>query len=163
MLIRRHAALLAAGIGMVSAASGTGAQAAGAGQETGGLPLATTNLDERVQTVTFSGQVLLRIRTGAGGYTAEQRADAVRERLPLILGLINLRPSEITVQQPHRYMDANIYVRDRLLITVDKTLAQANGNNDPGDLARQWADRMRHILPTVSIKQSKDIPESKGQ
>lgn len=130
-------------------------------KETGGLASASSYEMER-QTITYSGQILFRIRTGVAGYTAEQRADAVRERLGPILAMHNLVPKNVTVQQEKPYGDANIYVRDRLLITVDKSLAQANGNNDPGDLARQWADRMRSILPTVSVKQSADIPQSKN-
>jgi hypothetical protein len=104
-------------------------------------------------TVTYSGQILMRIRTGAGGYTAEQRAEAVQDRLQAILSTENLSPDDIVVKQSRPYQDANIYVRDRLLITVDRKLAQANGNNDPGALAAQWAARMRAILPTVSVKQ----------
>jgi len=105
-------------------------------------------------TVTYSGQILMRIRTGAGGYTAEQRAEAVKERLGPILSLENLKPEEVTVRQERAKQDASIYVRDRLLITVDRTLARANGNGDPGALARAWADRLRGILPGVSVKQS---------
>jgi hypothetical protein len=36
---------------------------------------------------------------------------------------------------------------------VDRKLAQSNGNNEPGALAAQWAERMRRILPGVSVKQ----------
>jgi hypothetical protein len=104
-------------------------------------------------TVTYSGQTLMRIRTAAGGYTAEQRAAAVQDRLQVILSTENLTPEDVVVKQTRRYQDASIYVRDRLLITVDKKLAQANGNNEPGALAAQWAERMRTILPTVSVKQ----------
>jgi uncharacterized protein with FMN-binding domain len=103
--------------------------------------------------VTYSGQILMRIRTAAGGYTAEQRAAAVQDRLQAILSTENLTPADIVVKQTRRYQDASIYVRDRLLITVDRKLAQANGNNEPGALAAQWAERMRSILPTVSVKQ----------
>jgi hypothetical protein len=104
-------------------------------------------------TVTYSGQILMRIRTGAGGYTAEQRASAVQDRLQDILSTENMTPEDITVKQIRPYQDATIYVRGRLLITVDQKLSQANGNNDPGALAAQWAERMRTILPTVSVKQ----------
>jgi hypothetical protein len=104
-------------------------------------------------TVTYSGQILMRIRTAAGGYTAEQRAAAVQDRLQEILSTENLTPEDIVVKQTRRYQDASIYVRDRLLITVDRKLAQSNGNNEPGALAAQWAERMRKILPTVSVKQ----------
>jgi hypothetical protein len=61
--------------------------------------------------VTYSGQVLMRIRTGAGGYAAEQRASAVQDRLQEILSTENLTPEDITVRQSRPYQDAGIYVR----------------------------------------------------
>ncbi len=102
--------------------------------------------------ITVSGQILFRIRAGAGGYTATQRAEAVQDRLVPILSLERLTSSDITVKQARPNQDASIYVRDKLLVTVDRTLAQANGDKDPGALARTWADRVRTILPSVSVK-----------
>ncbi|MES2461376.1 MAG: hypothetical protein V4671_12405 [Armatimonadota bacterium] len=118
---------------------------------TGGPALAVQQAP--VGTVTYSGQILMRIRTGAGGYTAEQRGAAVQDRLQNILSTENLTPEDIVVKQVRPYQDASIYVRDRLLITVDRKLAETNGNNEPGALAAQWAERMRSILPSVSVKQ----------
>lgn len=119
----------------------------------GGIVLPSAQAQSRQQgaTVTYSGQTLMRIRTGAGGYTAEQRAEQVRDRLPSILSLENLTPDDVTVKQSRPYQDASIYVRDRLLITVDRTLARANSNNDPGDLAKAWAEHLRGILPGVAV------------
>jgi hypothetical protein len=157
-------ARLAAAFAMITAAAFV--PAAGA-QQTGGSNDDTGNassdvLAARRGTLTYSGQTLFRIRTGGGGYSAEQRAEAVRERMVPILSLENLRPEEITVRQTRKYQDATIYVRDRLLITIDQEMARSNGNNDPGALAQQWAERMRRILPTVSVKQSRDIPASRS-
>ena len=121
-------------------------------QETPASSGAASILVAQGSTVTFSGQVLLRIRTGIPGYTAEQRAEQIRARMVPILSMENLRADEITVQQTRPNQDANIYVRDRLLITVDRGLAQANGDSDPGPLARQWAQHIRDILPNVSVK-----------
>lgn len=103
-------------------------------------------------TVTFGGQILMRIRTGSGGFTAEQRADQVAQRLIPILSLKNLKPEDVTVTQTRKYQDATISVRGKLLVTVDKGLSQANGNNDPGDLARAWADNLRKVLPEISVQ-----------
>ena len=100
-------------------------------------------------TITLGGQIIMRIRTGAGGYTAVQRAEAVRERLVEILSQENLRPADVTVRQTRFRQDASIYVRDRLLITVDRTLSQANGNGDPAALANNWAQRLRNVLPQL--------------
>jgi hypothetical protein len=99
--------------------------------------------------ITFSGKLLFRIRTAAGGYTPQQRAEEVKERLIPILSMQELLPDEIRVVQEKPKGDAAIYVRDRLLITVDPAMARANGNGDPLDLANVWAERVRHILPQV--------------
>jgi len=116
---------------------------------------ATPELDEPARVtadageITYSGNLLFRIRTAAGGYTAAQRAEAVKERLVPILSMQELHPSEIRVVQEKPKLDAAIYVRDRLLITVDPDMARANGNGDPLDLANVWAERVRRILPQV--------------
>jgi hypothetical protein len=118
---------------------------------------ATPEIDEPAQIatqageITYSGRLLFRIRTGAGGYTAEQRAEAIKERMIPILSMEELKPDEIRVVQEQPKGDAAIYVRDRLLITVDRGMALANGNGDPADLARLWADRVRQILPQVVV------------
>ena len=49
-------------------------------------------------TISLAGEVVMRIRTGAGGYTAAQRADAVRTRLTPILSLPGLTAHDVTVQ-----------------------------------------------------------------
>ena len=98
-------------------------------------------------TISLAGQVVMRIRTGAGGYTAEQRADAVRTRLTPILSLPNLSASDVTVATPNPNQ-SNILVRGHLLLTVDRTLAQANGEK-PAQLAQAWAANLRQAIPQV--------------
>ncbi|MBV9851829.1 MAG: hypothetical protein JO250_19350 [Armatimonadetes bacterium] len=99
-------------------------------------------------TISLAGQVVMRIRTGAGGYTAEQRADAVRTRLTPILSLQNLSANDVTVQtlNPNQ---SNILVRGHLLLTVDRTLARANGMR-PAQLAQAWAANLRQTIPQVT-------------
>lgn len=97
----------------------------------------------------------MRIRTGAGGYTAEQRAEAVRERLVPILSMENLTPDDVAIRQTRPNQDAHIFVRDRLLITVDRTLTQANGGGDPYTLASAWAEKLRMVLPQVKGPQNR--------
>lgn len=101
--------------------------------------------------VVIGGEVVMRIRTGAGGLTAEERADAVRRRLGPILTLTDLSPQDIYVRQRGRGQTAAIYVRDRLLITADRSLAQAN-DTTPGLLAEQWARNLREVLPQVEVE-----------
>ena len=99
-------------------------------------------------TISLAGQVVMRIRTGAAGFTAEQRADAVRHRLTPILSMKGLAAGDVTVQtlNPNQ---SNILVRGHLLLTVDRTLAQANGET-PQQLAQAWAGNLRQTIPQVT-------------
>jgi hypothetical protein len=120
-----------------------------------GVAAAGVALPARAQTdetaIDLGGQVVMRIRIGAGGYTPQQRADAVRARLTPILGFAGLKAADVTVRQTRPGQDAAIYVRDSLLITVDRSLAGANGTT-PEALARVWADRLRTVLPRVAAR-----------
>lgn len=100
--------------------------------------------------ISVSGEPLFRIRAGAGGYTAEQRADQVRERLIPILSLPALMADDVVIRQSRPGQDAAIYVRGLLLVTVDRTLASAN-RSKPFALASHWAERLRDVLPRVSV------------
>ena len=100
-------------------------------------------------TISLAGQVVMRIRTGAGGYTAAQRALAVRDRLTPILSLPDLTPADVTVI-PVNPNQSNIEVRGHLLLTVDQTLAKSNGQT-PAQLAQAWATNLRHALPQASV------------
>jgi hypothetical protein len=103
-------------------------------------------------TIAYSGSVLMRIRTDAGGIAAEQRADEIVERLRPILELPGLRGSDIKVQRDSTGM-AMIFVRDLPLVTVDADMARANNTNTPALLAEEWASRLRSILPQVSVSE----------
>lgn len=115
------------------------------------LPALAQNSSDALNTsttISLAGQVVMRIRTGAAGYTAEQRAAAVRTRLTPILSLPRLAASDVTVQTPNPNQ-ANILVRGHLLLTVDKSLAQANGEK-PQQLAQAWAANLRQTIPQVT-------------
>lgn len=99
-------------------------------------------------TISLAGQVVMRIRTGAAGYTAEQRADAVRTRLTPILSMQGLSAQDVTVRTLNPGQ-SNILVRGHLLLTVDRTLAQANGQK-PARLAQAWAANLRETIPQVT-------------
>jgi hypothetical protein len=104
-------------------------------------------------TIAYSGSVLMRLRTNAGGYAPEQRADEVIERLRPILELPGLRGEDIRVTRDEVSGEAMIFVRDLPLVTVDHSLARANNTNSPLLLAQEWASRLRAILPQVSTRQ----------
>lgn len=106
---------------------------------------------ESAPEVVIGGQVVMRIRTGAGGLTPEERANSVRQRLGPILTMTDLTMQDVAVRQRRRGQTAAIYVRNRLLITVDRNLAQAN-DTTPGALARTWAANLREVLPDVRVE-----------
>lgn len=101
--------------------------------------------------VVIGGRVVMRIRTGAGGLTPDERADAVRRRLGPILTMTDLSPEDVQVVQREAGATASIYVRNRLLITADKNLARAN-DTSPGLLAEKWAEILREVLPEVQVE-----------
>jgi hypothetical protein len=100
--------------------------------------------------VFIHNRLIMTIRAGAAGLSPEERADAVRKRLGPIITRPDLTAEDITIRQEKKYQDAGIYVRDRLLITVDRNLARANSTT-PRVLAEQWAENLREALPLVNI------------
>lgn len=121
-------------------------EAQGADSET---PVARQEDTSKPQ-VFINDRLIMTIREGAASLTPEQRADTVRKRLGPILTMPNLRAEDIEVRQERKYHSAGIYVRDRLLITVDRGLAKAN-NTVPKILAEQWAQNLRETLPQVNV------------
>jgi len=99
--------------------------------------------------IALGGRVILRMRD-AGGFTAEERAAIVRQRLIPILSMPDLQPSAVTVRPGPAGAWATIYVRDHMLVTVTEALARAN-NTTPVRLARIYADRFRRVLPRVNV------------
>jgi hypothetical protein len=104
-------------------------------------------------TIAYSGSVLMRLRTNAGGYAPEQRADEVIERLRPILELPGLRSEDIRVSRDEISGEAMIFVRDLPLVTIDHALARANNTNSPILLAEEWAVQLRSVLPLVCTRQ----------
>jgi len=107
--------------------------------EPAGTPNAATRTD-----IDLAGQVVMRIREGAGGYTAGQRAEIIRTRLIPILSNSNLRAEDITVSGPAS--GPTIYVNGQQLITIDGNLARYN-KTTPAGLAQSWAANLRRVLP----------------
>jgi hypothetical protein len=115
---------------------------------------APTPGDNSVQVPTdiyYDGQVLMRVRTGAGGLTAGQRVNRIHERMVVILANTGLRASDVRVR-PSRFArnGADIVVGSRLLAVVDEGLGQANGMS-AGELARTWAADLKRTLPEINV------------
>jgi len=98
-------------------------------------------------TVRLGGQVVMRIRAGANGLSPSDRADAVRSRLAQVLAQSTSGVPAITVRQERAGGDAGIFVGETLVIQVDRTLTQSNGQGDPRDLAEKWAKNLGSVLP----------------
>ncbi len=94
----------------------------------------------------LSGYLLLRIRTAAGGYSVEERVNAIQARANNLLRLGQSVPV-VTVTTAGR--DAVIFAGGKLFITVTPADAKANGTT-PERLAEVWAQRLRSILPKAS-------------
>ena len=101
--------------------------------------------------ISLGGEIIMRMRENAGGFTAEQRAEIVRDRLVPILSLTDLKASDVTVRSGPGDIWAAIYVREKILVTVSQSLAQAN-QTKPTPLAEIYAEKLRRILPQVNIK-----------
>lgn len=123
------------------------------------VPPSGTRSEKGIPELVIAGRVVLRLRSRAGGLSAEERAFSLRQRLGPILTLPNLSAEDVTVQQRRSGQTAFIYVRNRLLITVDRNLAGAN-ETSVGGLAAQWVRNLRTALPqvNVTVRMSSDIP-----
>ena len=97
--------------------------------------------------VFIGGTPIMRVRVAAAGYSPEQRAAAIQERLNQILAHGPIQPSEITVSS--QGADAVVRVKGRLLFTADSATARYN-QATPRQLASQWADHMRAVLPGLT-------------
>jgi hypothetical protein len=100
--------------------------------------------------ISLAGQVLLRIRYPAAGYTVAQRADAVQSRLNDTLTIPGVNAGDVAVKMVGK--EAAIYVRNQLIITADSTTAKFN-KTTPEKLAATWAANLRKALPLASHRE----------
>ena len=97
--------------------------------------------------VFVGGTPIMRVRVAAGGYTTDQRASEIQGRLNSLLGEGPILSTDITIQPSGD--DALVLVKGHLLFTADAATARFN-EATPLDLANQWADRMRMVLPRLT-------------
>lgn len=98
--------------------------------------------------VFVGGTPIMRVRVAAGGYSADQRAAHIQNRVNSILGHGPIAPSDITVE-PAEGGEYTVDVKGRLLFTADWATARFN-DATPYDLANQWAANMRQVLPSLT-------------
>lgn len=97
--------------------------------------------------VFIGGTPIMRVRVPVAGYTAEQRASAIQERLNHILAQGPIHASDITVSPLGN--EAVVKVKGQLLFTADHATARFN-QATPMQLANQWADHLKAVLPGLT-------------
>ena len=122
--------ILTPAIGMLLLTGGMGARAA-----------------SNASAVFIGGTPIMRVRVAAAGYSPEQRATAIQERLNRILAHGPIHSSDIIASA--QGAEAVVRVKGRLLFTADMATARYN-QATPLELANQWADHMRAVLPGLT-------------
>ena len=117
------------------------------------MPCVAQAQDASVATVTLGGEVLLRIRSDAGGVTALQRADVITQRLAEDVATPGITPADVAVLTEPGTPPV-IFALGRRLITVDAGMAQATGGGDPMVLATRWAKHLQQLLPRANWRPS---------
>ena len=97
-------------------------------------------------TVFVGGTTIMRVTTASGGYSPQQRATAIQERLNRILALAPIHPSDVTVTKT---MPPTVCVKGHLFFTADQASAQAD-HVTPMILANQLASRLKTVLPSLT-------------
>lgn len=98
---------------------------------------------EGTRDVVLGDYLLLRVRCAAGGFTIEERVNALQLRANNLLKG-GKEYSSVTVRKDGK--DSNIYVDKIFFMTVTSADAKANGTTSE-KLANIWAERLRTILP----------------
>lgn len=98
-------------------------------------------------TVIVGGTPIMRVRVAVAGYSPEQRAAQIQERLNQLLAQGPIKPADITVEPLGN--EAVVHVKGKLLFTADWATARFN-HATPMTLANQWAQHMRDVLPGLT-------------
>lgn len=106
--------------------------------------------EEQPGVVTVGGEKILRIRFSAGGMSPQQRADAITTRLRTILQDPNIQPEDVVVK-PVAGGEAAIYIKENLLVTVDRRHADFH-KTTPQRLGEIWASHLRKVIPLVNVQ-----------
>lgn len=107
--------------------------------------------------IAVGGEMLMRIRVPAEGKSVKERADEITDRLPVILGLSQLKPNEISVVKASKNT-AKIMVRKQLLVTVTPEDGKANGLTTMQQ-AQSWLKNLRRILPRVTAQPNPNLQD----
>ena len=97
--------------------------------------------------VFVGGTPIYRVRVAGGGYSIEQRADAIQLRVNDILGIGPILPQDVTVSPVGS--EYAVYVKGRIIFTADTATAKFN-QSTPYELANIWATHLRNVLPGLT-------------
>lgn len=127
-----------------------------AGAQTAPAPAPAAAEAPQSASLTLGGEVILTLRSSAGGLTPQQRIDVIDGRISSLLGTPHIKPSDVAVYTPVGKAPV-IYALGRRLITVDAaTAADAGPGRKPLDLAKTWAKKLQQILPRVNWRPSNE-------
>jgi len=112
-----------------------------------GLSGAATAQVPNANAVLVGGTPIMRVRVASGGFSPEQRAEQIQERVNKFLGQGPIRATDITVQPAGN--EAVVQVKGQLLFTADWATARFN-HSTPVQLANMWAAHMRDVLPGLT-------------
>ncbi|CUU36270.1 MAG: hypothetical protein K6U12_06580 [Armatimonadetes bacterium] len=113
-----------------------------------GILIAVLAFAQNYVDITIGGQFIMRLRTGAGNLSLEERAQLVEKRIAENLGA-NLTADQITLKEVKKDHQYEIYLRGKLLITVTKADADA-AKMSVKQLAEHWLKQLRETLPKLS-------------
>lgn len=103
---------------------------------------ARTLTDRQEGEVLIGDRVVIRVRTGAGGLSAAERADLMARRLKELVDR-GAGPSDVTTSSLGG--EAVVLVKGELVATADRFHADVNGTT-PRRLAESWASNIRQAL-----------------
>jgi hypothetical protein len=94
-------------------------------------------------------QVVLRIRSAAGGMSIQERVDLVTTRLNRRLGSRDFDPKLITVRKYGG--EYAVMHKDSLIVTADSKTAAYNKTSSE-ELAKQWAANLKRVIPLAKAR-----------
>lgn len=100
--------------------------------------------------ITIGGKFIMRLRTGVGDLTREERAQILEERLVKLLGE-RLTADQITLKEVRKDQQYEIHIRGQLFVTVTPADAEA-AKMSVRQLAEHWLKQLRANLPPLSAR-----------
>lgn len=101
--------------------------------------------------LTLGGVTVLQFRVASGGFTPEQRASKLQDRVVEILSHPELRPKDVHVVPGKGGHSATVMVGPLLFVTVTEADAQAT-QSTPEKLAMTWAENFRQAYAAARPK-----------